>query len=96
MAVAFILIFLLICIASVGLLVPQLGQDFFPSVDSGAFKIHVRAHTGMRIEETAALCDHIDNAIRERDSKPRKSSASSTTLACLTLDTTSPTRPPLQ
>jgi multidrug efflux pump subunit AcrB len=64
-ATAFIIVFLLICLASVGLLVPQLGQDFFPSVDSGAFKIHVRAHTGLRIEETAALCDHIDNAIRQ-------------------------------
>jgi multidrug efflux pump subunit AcrB len=62
--IAFIVVFLLICVVSVGLLVPQLGQDFFPTVDSGAFKIHVRAHTGMRIEETAALCDHIDNAIR--------------------------------
>jgi multidrug efflux pump subunit AcrB len=51
-------------VASVGVLTPWLGQDFFPSVDSGQFKIHVRAHTGMRIEETAALCDHIDNTIR--------------------------------
>jgi multidrug efflux pump subunit AcrB len=64
-AKAFILVFLLLCVVSVGALAPWLGQDFFPSVDSGAFKIHVRAHTGMRIEETASLCDHIDNAIRE-------------------------------
>jgi multidrug efflux pump subunit AcrB len=63
-AAAFIVIFLLICVVSVGGLVPWLGQDFFPTVDSGAFKIHVRAHTGMRIEETASLCDHIDSAIR--------------------------------
>jgi len=63
-AKAFIVVFLLICVASVGLLAPWLGQDFFPSVDAGAFKIHVRARTGTRIEETAALCDHIDNAIR--------------------------------
>ena len=41
-------------------LAPFLGQDFFPSVDSGQFMIHVRAHTGTRIEETAALCDHIE------------------------------------
>ena len=46
-------------------LTPCLGQDFFPSVDAGQFKIHVRARTGTRIEETAALCDHIDNTIRE-------------------------------
>jgi multidrug efflux pump subunit AcrB len=61
---AFIVAFLLICVASVGLLGPWLGQDFFPSVDSGAFRIHVRARTGTRIEETASLCDHIDGAIR--------------------------------
>ena len=60
----FIVVFLLICVSSVGLLAPWLGQDFFPSVDSGAFKIHVRARTGTRIEETAALCDHIDGVIR--------------------------------
>ena len=67
---AFILVFLLICLASVGLIAPWLGQDFFPSVDAGAFRIHVRAHTGMRIEETADLCDHIDYAIRREI--PRK------------------------
>jgi multidrug efflux pump subunit AcrB len=64
-AAAFIIVFILLCVASVGAIAPWLGQDFFPSVDSGAFKIHVRAHTGMRIEETASLCDHIDNTIRE-------------------------------
>jgi multidrug efflux pump subunit AcrB len=63
-AVAFIVVFLLICVVSVAGLAPQLGQDFFPSVDSGGFKIHMRAHTGTRIEETASLCDHIDNTIR--------------------------------
>jgi multidrug efflux pump subunit AcrB len=64
-AMAFLIIFIVICIASVGLLAPWLGQDFFPSVDAGAFKIHVRAHTGTRIEETAALCDHIEDVIRQ-------------------------------
>jgi multidrug efflux pump subunit AcrB len=63
-ATAFILVFLLVCVASVALLAPWLGQDFFPSVDAGAFRIHVRAQTGLRIEETANLCDHIDQAIR--------------------------------
>ena len=60
----FLTVFLLFTLASVGLLAPWLGQDFFPSVDSGQFKIHVRAHTGTRVEETAALCDHIDQTIR--------------------------------
>jgi multidrug efflux pump subunit AcrB len=69
-SVAFIVVFLLLCVASLGL-APFLGQDFFPSVDSGAFKIHVRARTGTRIEETAALCDHIDNAIR-REIPPKE------------------------
>jgi multidrug efflux pump subunit AcrB len=62
---AFLILFLLFAVGSLGL-APFLGQDFFPSVDSGQFKIHVRARTGMRIEETAALCDHIDATIREQ------------------------------
>jgi CzcA family heavy metal efflux pump len=62
----FLILFMVFAVGSVGLLVPWLGQDFFPSVDSGQFKIHVRAHTGTRIEETAELCDHIDSTIREQ------------------------------
>jgi len=65
-SVIFLILFMLLAIGSVGLLAPFLGQDFFPSVDSGQFKIHVRAHTGTRIEETAALCDHIDSTIRRQ------------------------------
>ncbi len=64
-AAAFLIIFTLVALASVGILAPFLGEDFFPSVDAGQFKIHVRARTGTRIEETAALCDHIDATIRE-------------------------------
>jgi multidrug efflux pump subunit AcrB len=60
----FLLGFLAFTLVSLGL-APSLGQDFFPSVDSGQFKIHVRARTGTRIEETAALCDHIDDTIRK-------------------------------
>jgi CzcA family heavy metal efflux pump len=51
-------------IASVLVLYPWLGQDFFPSVDGGQFKLHVRAHSGTRIEDTARLCDQIENVIR--------------------------------
>jgi multidrug efflux pump subunit AcrB len=61
----FLVAFLVLALASVGILAPFLGEDFFPSVDSGQFKIHVRARTGTRIEETAALCDHIDATIRQ-------------------------------
>ena len=49
---------------SIGILYPWLGQDFFPSVDGGQFKLHVRAHTGTRIEDTARLCDQIEDSIR--------------------------------
>ncbi|MGO9317661.1 MAG: efflux RND transporter permease subunit [Terracidiphilus sp.] len=62
----FLVLFLLFAVGSVGLLAPFLGQDFFPSVDSGQFKIHVRARTGTRIEEMAALCDRVDATIREQ------------------------------
>jgi CzcA family heavy metal efflux pump len=44
---------------------PGLGQDFFPVVDAGQIKLHLRARTGLRIEETAALCDHVEALIRQ-------------------------------
>jgi len=47
------------------LLIPQLGQNFFPSVDAGQFRLHVRASSGTRIEETSRLVDRIETAIRE-------------------------------
>jgi multidrug efflux pump subunit AcrB len=46
------------------LLVPFLGQNFFPAVDAGEIALHVRAPVGTRIEETAALFDHIEARIR--------------------------------
>ena len=61
----FIPAFFLLC-CSTFLLVPFLGQDFFPSTDTGQFKLHVRAKTGTRIEEAARLFDQIDNAIRRQ------------------------------
>jgi len=54
---------LAVALASLGL-TPYLGQDFFPSVDSGAIKIHMRAPTGTRIEQTTLLTDQIEQAIR--------------------------------
>ncbi len=51
-------------VGSIALLYPWLGQDFFPSVDGGQFKLHVRAHTGTRVEDTAKLCDQIEDVIR--------------------------------
>jgi CzcA family heavy metal efflux pump len=44
---------------------PGLGQDFFPSVDAGQIKLHLRAFTGARIDETASLCDRVEATIRE-------------------------------
>jgi multidrug efflux pump subunit AcrB len=59
----FVPAFLLTC-AAVFLLVPWLGQDFFPSTDNGQFILHLRAKTGTRIEETAKLCDLVEGTIR--------------------------------
>jgi multidrug efflux pump subunit AcrB len=60
----FLTLFLVFTLGSAALLLPQLGEDFFPSVDSGSFKLHLRARTGTRIEETANLCDQVENVIR--------------------------------
>jgi CzcA family heavy metal efflux pump len=59
----FVAAFLAVVIVSFSL-VPWLGQNFFPSTDSGQIKLHVRAQTGTRIEETARLCDQVENAVR--------------------------------
>src|SRR4029077_20228182 len=47
------------------LLAPHLGQDFFPSIDGGQIKIHLRAQTGTRIEETTKLADRVGEAIHK-------------------------------
>ncbi|HWW00350.1 MAG TPA: efflux RND transporter permease subunit [Candidatus Acidoferrum sp.] len=62
---AFAVLFLAFCVGSL-FLVPFLGQDFFPSVDAGIFRLHVRARTGTRIEESAVLVDRVENAIRRQ------------------------------
>jgi multidrug efflux pump subunit AcrB len=54
---------LLFCLASL-LLVTRLGQDFFPTVDAGQLRLHVRAKTGTRIEETARLTSNVEEMIR--------------------------------
>ncbi len=59
----FVPVFIGLCVLSFVLL-PWLGQDFFPSTDTGQFKLHMRAKTGTRIEETARLCDLVDDVIR--------------------------------
>jgi CzcA family heavy metal efflux pump len=61
---AFALLFLGFCLLSC-LLYPFLGRDFFPTVDAGQIRLHMRAPTGTRIEETARLADQVETAIRE-------------------------------
>jgi multidrug efflux pump subunit AcrB len=62
----FLIAFFASCLGSLAVLIPWLGQDFFPSVDSGTFKLHLRAPTGRRIEETANLCDLVERSIRQQ------------------------------
>lgn len=62
----FLIAFFATCLGSLAILIPWLGRDFFPNVDSGTFKLHVRAPTGMRIEETANLCDLVERLIRQQ------------------------------
>ena len=63
--VAFAVVFLALCAGS-WILVPFLGQDFFPAVDAGSFELHVRALAGTRVEETAKLVDQVEAVIRQR------------------------------
>src|ERR1700761_1861797 len=61
----FVPAFLGVCLCGF-LLLPFLGQDFFPSTDSGEFILHFRARTGTRIEETARMADQIEASIRSK------------------------------
>jgi multidrug efflux pump subunit AcrB len=63
---AFLIAFAGACLGSLAIIIPWLGQDFFPSVDAGSFKLHLRAPTGTRIEDTAFLCDLVEDAIRRQ------------------------------
>jgi multidrug efflux pump subunit AcrB len=59
---AFGIFFLVLCVGT-WLLTPMLGRNFFPSVDTGQFLLHLRAPTGTRIEETERLCGEVDDII---------------------------------
>lgn len=61
--IRFMVGFLVVVVVSFGL-TPYLGQNFFPSVDAGQIKLHIRGLTGMRIEETARLCNQIEDRIK--------------------------------
>src|SRR6202163_4097079 len=60
---AFLVTFFAACLGSLALLIPWLGQDFFPTIDSGSLNLHMRAPTGMRIRGTARLCDLLEPSI---------------------------------
>jgi CzcA family heavy metal efflux pump len=59
----FVILFLVFCLGSMAL-IPVLGRDFFPSVDAGLIRLHMRARAGQRVEETAREADGVDNLIR--------------------------------
>jgi multidrug efflux pump subunit AcrB len=61
----FALGFLGFCLAT-WLLLPFLGQNFFPAVDAGTMRLHVRAPTGTRVEQTAKLVDEVEASIRKQ------------------------------
>lgn len=62
--VVFAWLFVAFC-AGTAMLLPQLGQDFFPAVDAGQFRLHLRARSGTRIEETVKLTAQVEAAIRD-------------------------------
>ncbi len=57
-------LFLGFCVVSLGLAF-VLGEDFFPRVDAGQIRLHMRAPTGTRIEETARLADQVEKVVRD-------------------------------
>jgi multidrug efflux pump subunit AcrB len=46
-------------------LAPLVGRDFFPTVDSGAMRLHARAPAGTRLEKTEQIFAEIENEIRQ-------------------------------
>jgi multidrug efflux pump subunit AcrB len=60
----FVASFLAFCLLSTTLVL-VLGRDFFPSVDAGQIRLHMRARTGLRIEETARIADQVNQTIRQ-------------------------------
>jgi multidrug efflux pump subunit AcrB len=56
--------FLLFVAGSVAGLLPLVGRDFFPTVDAGLIKLHVRAQPGLRIEESEHLFAEVEKTVR--------------------------------
>ncbi|MCX6623442.1 MAG: efflux RND transporter permease subunit, partial [Acidobacteria bacterium] len=55
--------FMLFSVGSLAL-VPMIGQDFFPQVDAGQIRLHVRAPAGTRLEETERIFARVEESIR--------------------------------
>lgn len=51
-------------VATAAILLPFVGRDFFPHVDAGQMRLHVRAEPGMRLEETKVLFSRVEDEIR--------------------------------
>jgi len=58
-------VFLVLLIAGSLLLFPHLGRDFFPQVDAGQMRLHVRAPPASRLEETQRYFAEVETAIRQ-------------------------------
>ncbi|MCW3094656.1 MAG: Cation/multidrug efflux pump [Chthonomonadaceae bacterium] len=56
---------LLVFFTGSAVLLPSIGQDFFPNVDSGQMRLHVRVPPGTRLETTGRIYSRIDNSIRK-------------------------------
>src|SRR6202034_1210121 len=61
----FILVFLAAALASVILIVPWLGQDFFSGIKSGEIDMHFRAPVGMRLEEASKVAALVDASLHD-------------------------------
>ncbi|HEV3221059.1 MAG TPA: efflux RND transporter permease subunit [Candidatus Acidoferrales bacterium] len=59
----FVILFLILCIGSAPI-ATVLGRDFFPSVDAGLIRLHMRGRVGQRVEETARECDEVEDLVR--------------------------------
>jgi multidrug efflux pump subunit AcrB len=61
----FATLFLAFCVLSLGWIF-FLGEDFFPSVDAGLIRLHLRGRPGLRVEETARLTDQVEQYLHQR------------------------------
>src|ERR1700747_222871 len=63
---AFLVAFFSACMGSLALIIPWLGRDFFPTIDSGSLNLPPPASTGLRVEKDTRLCDLVERSIRQQ------------------------------